>query len=104
MSHEGIDCQPNLKELIAFSTRSHAKINIPKQIGVRYKEFGVQLPKDPNGTGVSNIVEKRRGDSQRIYTEILRSDCRENVERAQLAGGHWLMSCKTLSWISLQET
>ena len=81
MSHESIDLPPTLKELLAFPTRSHVKINIPEQIGVRYKEFGVQLLKDPNGAVVSNIVEKHQGDPQRINTEIfqewLQRECGE---------------------------
>ena len=71
MSHESIDLPPTLRELTTFPTRSHGKVNISEQIGVKYKQFGVQLLEDSNGARVSNMVDKHRGDPERINTEIL---------------------------------
>ena len=71
MSHESIDLPPTLRELTTFPTRSHGKVNIPEQIGVKYKQFGVQLLEDSTGARVSNMVDKHQGDPERINTEIL---------------------------------
>ena len=60
-----------MEELTAFPTRSHGKINIPEQIGVKYKEFGVQLLKDSTGSRVSNMVHKLHHDPEAINTQIL---------------------------------
>ena len=47
-------------------------INIPQEIGIKYNKFGFLLLNDPNGTKVSKIEDKHRGDAERINTEILR--------------------------------
>ena len=47
-------------------------INIPREIGSNYSQFGILLLNDPNGTRVSNIEYKHRGDAVQINTEILR--------------------------------
>ena len=47
-------------------------INIPQEIGTNYSRFGMFLLNDPNGTKVTNMEHKHRGDPERINTEILR--------------------------------
>ena len=37
-----------------------------------YNKFGILLLNDPNGTKVSNIEGKHRGNAEQINTEILR--------------------------------
>ena len=66
-----IDCPPNMEKLTAFPIRSHGKINIPEQIGVKYKEFGIQLLEDSTGARVSNIMHELRGNPKAINTQIL---------------------------------
>ena len=46
-------------------------INIPREIGPNYSQFGILLLNDHNGTRVSNIEYKHRGDTVQINTEIL---------------------------------
>ena len=58
-------------ECIAFQGRERT-INIPREIGSNYSQFGILLLNDPNGTRVSNIEDKHRGDAVQINTEILR--------------------------------
>ena len=56
---------------IAFQGRERS-INIPREIGSNYSQFGIFLLNDPNGARVSNIEYKHRGDAVQINTEILR--------------------------------
>ena len=58
-------------ECIAFQGMERT-INIPREIGSNYSQFGIFLLNDPNGTKVSNIEDKHRGDAVQINTEILR--------------------------------
>ena len=100
MSHESIDLPPTLEELTVFPTRSHGKVNIPEQIGRKYTEFGVQLLKDRTGARVSNMVEKHRGDPQKINTEILQEWLQnEHGERPV----SWRMLVEVLRDIKLSE-
>ena len=46
-------------------------INIPREIGSNYSQFGTLLLNDHTGTRVSNIEDKHRGDTVQINTEIL---------------------------------
>ena len=64
------DC-PTVLECIVFQGRERT-INIPREIGSNYSQFGILLLNDPNGTRVSNIEDKHRGDAVQINTEILR--------------------------------
>ena len=57
-------------ECIAFQGRERT-INIPTEIGSNYSQFGTLLLNDHNGTIVSNIEDKHRGDTVQINTEIL---------------------------------
>ena len=58
-------------ECIRFQGRERI-INIPREIGSNYSQFGILLLNDLNGTKVSNIEYKHRGDAMQINTEILR--------------------------------
>ena len=60
-----------MEELTAFPARSHGKINIPEQIGVKYEDFGIQLLEDSTGARVSNIEHELRGNPKSINTHIL---------------------------------
>ena len=64
------DC-PTVLQCITFPGRQRT-INIPREIGSNYSQFGILLLNDPNGTNVSNIEHKHRGDAVQISTEILR--------------------------------
>ena len=57
-------------ECIAFQGRERT-INIPREIGLNYSQFGILLLNDHNGTRVSNIEDKHREDTVQINTEIL---------------------------------
>ena len=57
-------------ECIAFQGRERT-INIPREIGSNYSQFGILLLNDPSGTRVSNIKYKHKGDTVQINTEIL---------------------------------
>ena len=63
------DC-PTVLDCITFQGRERT-INIPGEIGSNYSQFGILLLNDPNGTRVSNIKYKHRGDAVQINTEIL---------------------------------
>ena len=52
--------------------KSWFPINIPREIGSNYSQFGILLLNDHNGTKVSNIEDKHRGDAVQNNTEILR--------------------------------
>ena len=62
---------PTVLDCIKFQGRKRT-INIPREIGSNYSQFGILLLNDPNGTRVSNIEDKHRRDAVQINTEILR--------------------------------
>ena len=64
------DC-PTVLECITFQGRQRT-INIPREIGSKYSQFGLHLLGDPNGTRVTNIERKHREDTEQTNTEILR--------------------------------
>ena len=47
------------------------KINIPQEIGVKYRQFGVFLLQDENGARVDSIACKHTNDAEQINKEIL---------------------------------
>ena len=47
------------------------RINIPQEIGTKYREFGILLLDDTSGGKVNNLEHKCREDAVRINTEIL---------------------------------
>ena len=46
-------------------------INIPQEIGTSYRQFGIFLLNDPNGTRTRNIEHNNREYAEKINTEIL---------------------------------
>ena len=58
-------------ECTTFQGRERT-INIPREIGSNYSQFGIFLLNDPYGTKVSNIEDKHGRDAVQINTEILR--------------------------------
>ena len=47
------------------------KINIPQEIGIKYRQFGVFLLQDDNGTRVDSIAHKHMNDAEQINKEVL---------------------------------
>ena len=64
--------RPNLQALLSFPGKSGNKINIPRQIGTKYFQFGVQLLNDKTGEEIDTIVSKCREDSEQIIIGILK--------------------------------
>ena len=62
---------PTVLECIRFQGRQRT-INIPREIGTNYRQFGIFLLDDPNGMRVHNMEHKYREDAEQINTEILR--------------------------------
>ena len=65
------DSTPSLVELLSFAASQGRTINIPEEIGTKYKMFGVLLLKDQTGAMVDGIVHKHHRDSVQINCEIL---------------------------------
>ena len=55
-----------------FPGKGGAKINIPKRIGTKYSQFGVQLLNDKTGEEIDAVVAKCREDAEQINFEILK--------------------------------
>ena len=71
--HAAIDNQgdrPTLLECIRFRGRK-ARINIPQEIGVKYREFGLLLLEDDNGARIRALAHKHNNDSNEINIEII---------------------------------
>ena len=62
---------PTVLDCIRFQGRQRT-INIPREIGLKYRQFGIFLLNDPNGIRVHNMEHKHREDAEQINTEILR--------------------------------
>ena len=63
---------PTLHELLNFHRPGQEKkINVPQEIGTKYKTFGTVLLEDDSGARVDNIVHENRESIERINTEIL---------------------------------
>ena len=62
--------RPTLIECIRFRGRK-ARINIPQEIGVKYREFGLLLLEDHNGARIRHLAHKHRDDSNEINIEII---------------------------------
>ena len=61
---------PGLHELLALQGRNE-QINIPQQIGLKWKWVGTSLLEDRSGNIVSAIEQQYRGNVEGINTEIL---------------------------------
>lgn len=57
-------------ELIQFSGKKR-KINIPQEVGTKYREFGILLLKDSSGSRVECIIHKCRENPKDITMTIL---------------------------------
>ena len=70
--HAPIDhaAQPTLIECIRFQGRER-KINIPQEIGVKYRDFGLLLLEDHNGARIRALALKHMNDSNEINIEII---------------------------------
>ena len=62
--------QVTLIECIRFQGEKR-RINIPQEIGVKYREFGLFLLDDPNGVRIRALAHKHNNDANEINTEII---------------------------------
>ena len=62
---------PTVLECIRFQGRRRT-INISREIGTKYSQFGIFLLNDHNGTSVHNLEHEYRANAEQINTEILR--------------------------------
>ncbi len=65
-----VDQHPRLPELLRFDGR-HATINIPQQISIKFKKFGVFLLNDATGARVDALVHQHREDAEAINQAVL---------------------------------
>ena len=70
--HAPIDhaARPTLIECIRFRGRER-RINIPQEIGVQYRDFGLFLLEDHNGARIRALAHKHNNDSNEINIEII---------------------------------
>ena len=71
--HDSLDDQanrPTLIECIRFRGKER-RINIPKEIGSKYREFGLFLLEDYNGAKIRALAHKYMNDANKINLEIL---------------------------------
>ena len=59
-----------LIECIRFQGKKR-KINIPQEIGVKYRDFGLFLLDDPNGVRTRALTHKLNNDANEINREII---------------------------------
>ena len=72
-SNSAIDNQGDRVTLIEC-IRFHGEkriINIPQEIGVKYREFGLFLLDDPNGVRIRTLAHKHNNDANEINIEII---------------------------------
>ena len=62
--------RPTLIECIRFRERKR-RINIPQEIGVKYREFGIFLLEDHNGARIRALAHKHLNDANEINIEII---------------------------------
>ena len=62
--------RPTLIECIRFRGRER-RINIPQEIGVKYRDFGLFLLEDHNGTRIRALAHKHSNDSNEINVEVI---------------------------------
>ena len=68
--HAAIGDPPTLIECIRFRGRER-RINIPQEIGVNYREFGLLLLADDNGARIRALAHKHNNDVNEINIEII---------------------------------
>ena len=62
---------PTLPILLKFPSKHGESINVPQQIGISYRKFGVLLLKDNRGNIVSAIEKAKSHDAEQINLGIL---------------------------------
>lgn len=62
--------RPSMQDLIAFPA-INGTFNIPKRISTSYKQFGIVLLEDDEGTLVNGIAHKHFNNPEEINIEIL---------------------------------
>ena len=65
-----LDDQPTLIKCVKFRGREKI-INIPREIGVKYKKFGLFLLEDDTGANIDSIAHKHINDAEKINMEVL---------------------------------
>ena len=64
------DGLPNLPELLRFPGKERV-VNIPQEIGTKFKEFGVFLLQDRTGSRVDTLTYENNNNVERINIAIL---------------------------------
>jgi len=64
------DDQPTLTECIRFQGRER-KINIPQEISIKYRDFGILLLDDRTGTRLEALEHEHRCNAELINSKIL---------------------------------
>ena len=62
--------RPTLIECIRLRGR-HGRINIPQEIGVKFREFGLLLLEDHNGARIRALALKHMNNANEINIEII---------------------------------
>ena len=62
--------RPTLIECIRFCGKKK-RINIPQEIGVKFRDFGLLLLEDHNGARICALDHKHMNDSNEINIEII---------------------------------
>ena len=62
--------QPTMMDLVRFQGRER-RINIPQEIGINYRQFGILLLEDTNVSRVRTMEHKHQRDAEQINMEIL---------------------------------
>ena len=62
--------RPTLIECIRFRGKKK-RINIPQEIGVKYREFGLLLLEDHNGARIRALAHKHMNDANEVNIEII---------------------------------
>lgn len=65
-----LDDQPTLTECIRFQGRER-KINIPQEISIKYRDFGVLLLDDRTGARLEALEHEHRCNAEHINSKIL---------------------------------
>ena len=103
-----LDDPPILTECVKFQGKEKA-INIPREIGVNYKNFGLFLLEDDTGASIDSIAHKHINDAEKINMEVLQqwingkgkhpvtwttlTQCLRDIELTVLAGEIEAVKC-----------
>ena len=67
----GQPTSPTLPELLHFQLTDGSHINIPREVGTHYRNFGTHLLQDSTGSHISALVEKEGHNAENINIAIL---------------------------------